>query len=374
MKTKIKLCGVPKAIMSNPLSKHSYFAWPTIVRLKNGKIAVGASGFRLMHICPFGKAVISFSEDEGKTYTQPAPVIDTPLDDRDAGLCAFGDSGLIVTSFNNKTDMQREVNKMRLKPDGSFVSKLAETDYKYIDSYVNTVTPEEEEKWLGSTYRISYDNGVTFGDVLKSPITSPHGPTVLSDGTILWVGKKFPAEEESWSDVPVQAYKVNTDGKMELLGEVPPCYDKNGKKLAYQEPYAFEVSDDKIICHIRMEDYFSISQTESFDGGRTWTVPHMILPERGGAPSHIMKHSSGKLIASYGYRDLPYGIRVAISFDGGETWETDHVLYEQDLSVDIGYPSTLELCDGSLITVFYAHTEPPYSPAVILQQRWVIEE
>lgn len=371
----IKLCGKPQIIMSNPTSTmHAYFAWPTIERLKNGRIAVGASGFRMMHVCPFGKAVLSFSDDEGKTYTQPAIVIDTVLDDRDAGLCAFGDSGLVITSFNNTPDLQRDVNKMRLNPDGTFVSKLAETDFKYIDSYLNTIIPEKEQEALGSTYRISHDNGVTFGNVLKSPVTSPHGPVTLHDGTILWVGKRFSDGGEDDREVPVLSYRMNFDGSMEFLGEVPPCYDENGKKLIYQEPYAFEVEEGKIICHIRMSDSFSTSQTESYDGGRTWTVPHMILAERGGAPSHIMKHSSGKLIASYGYRDLPYGIRVAISSDGGETWETDHVLYEQDLSVDIGYPSTLELCDGSLITVFYAHTEPPYSPAVILQQRWVIEE
>lgn len=55
---KIQTVGAPKVIISNRDSQHNYFAWPTIAKLQNGKIAVVASGFRLKHVCPFGKAVI----------------------------------------------------------------------------------------------------------------------------------------------------------------------------------------------------------------------------------------------------------------------------------------------------------------------------
>ena len=88
---KIIRIGEPKIIMNNPYSLHNYFGWPTVARLQNGKLAVVASGFRLEHVCPFGKAVISYSEDEGEHYTAPAPVIDTVLDDRDGGILAFGE-------------------------------------------------------------------------------------------------------------------------------------------------------------------------------------------------------------------------------------------------------------------------------------------
>ena len=127
----IELIGNPKTIISNPHSHHGYFAWPTVSRLQDGKIAVGASGFRVEHVCPFGKAVISYSQDGGETYTLPAPVIDTPLDDRDAGICPFGESGVIFTSFNNSAEMQREYNQ----------------DDKYVQSYIDTITKEDEEKY-----------------------------------------------------------------------------------------------------------------------------------------------------------------------------------------------------------------------------------
>ena len=64
---KIEQIGQAQVIIDNPDSKHDYFAWPSVARLQSGKIAVVASGFRCQHICPFGKAVIAYSEDEGET-------------------------------------------------------------------------------------------------------------------------------------------------------------------------------------------------------------------------------------------------------------------------------------------------------------------
>ncbi|MBO5747039.1 MAG: hypothetical protein J6S13_08140, partial [Clostridia bacterium] len=162
---KIKKIGDPKVIMCNPDSYHNYFAWPTIAKLQNGKIAVVASGFRLKHVCPFGKAVICYSENNGETYTAPAPIIDTPLDDRDAGILAFGESNVLITSFNNTVEFQKgEAEKYGGDKGG------------YQVAYLNRVEAEAEEKFLGSTFKISNDCGVTFGPLHKSPVTSPHGP------------------------------------------------------------------------------------------------------------------------------------------------------------------------------------------------------
>ena len=51
------------------------------------------------------------SVDDGESFTAPVPVIDTCLDDRDVGLCKFGENGVIVTSFNNTRRMQRRHNE-----------------------------------------------------------------------------------------------------------------------------------------------------------------------------------------------------------------------------------------------------------------------
>lgn len=355
---KIKLIGDVKTVMSNPHSHHGYFAWPTACRLQNGRIAVGASGFRLEHVCPFGKAVICFSDDGGENYTLPSPVIDTPLDDRDAGISTFGEKGVIFTSFNNSADIQRGYN----------------SDNAYVQSYIDTITKEDEKKYLGSTFRISKDCGVTFGRIFRSPITCPHGPVELRNGTVLWAGTRF---DNVFGGIEI--HRLDTEsGETELIGRITSP-DKNA---VLNEPHMIELPDGRLICHIRgenseafdtgEENLFTVYQSVSDDGGKSWTEPEMLLDKTGGAPPHLIQLSSGILISAYGRRKMPYGIMVMISLDGGRSWQKDLRIYENLVDDDIGYPSTVELDDGTLLTVFYA-MEGEGKPCTVMQQKWRIE-
>ena len=342
----IRLLGKPTVAQDNPMSLHNYFAWPSIAKLQNGTIAVVSSGYRREHLCPFGKAVISYSDDSGKTYTRPAPVIDTPLDNRDAGVTVFGENGVVVTSFSNTTDEYRAWNA---------------TD-PYACAYLDRLTADDEARFLGSAFRFSFDCGKTFGRLYRSPVTSPHGMTALRDGSLLWVGTEFGGED-------IHAYLVNTDGTMQKRGTIPTDH-----AAEYCEPHTVALPDGTLLCHFRAESetLFTLYQTKSADGGKTWTSPRRLLPDTGGAPAHLLRHSSGVLLCAYGYRTKPYGVRVMCSADEGETWETDHVLYDRAADDDCGYPASVELDNGSMLTVFYAHPERD-APAVILQQRWRIE-
>ena len=359
---KIQKIGDPKIILSNPDSLHNYFGWPSVARLQDGRITVVCSGFRLAHVCPFGKAVIAYSEDEGETYTMPAPVIDTVLDDRDAGIVPFGEKNVIFTSFNNTVEFQRNYAP----------------DVAYRIAYLDRISPEQEQAALGNTFKFSYDCGRTFGPLHHSPVTSPHGPVELQDGTLLWVGRSHQDGRQLIEKDEIAAYAIAEDGTATYRGSVEAIENENGKLLSC-EPHAFQLPDGTILCHIRVqggtgeEEVFTVYQTESTDGGYTWTKPHALLSRKGGSPAHLYRHSSGVLISSYGYRQMPYGIRLMFSRDDGKTWDTENILYETNTTPDLGYPATVELNDGSLLTVFYAHPDKS-SPAVILQQKWRIEE
>lgn len=360
----IELLGAPRVIMQNLDSLHNYFAWPSVTRLQNGRIAAAASGYRLAHICPFGKAVMAVSADEGETYTPLMPVIDTVLDDRDAGLCPFGESGLILTSFNNTTAFQRT------KGQGG----------AYRDAYLDRVTPEAEQAVLGSTFRVSLDCGTTWGPLRRSPITSPHGPTVLADGTILWVGRTFSKNDSFRIDVDcIMAYALDpTTGEMTYRGRIDDIFDGEAKLLSC-EPHAIAMPDGRIICLIRVQGgpperkTFTVYQSESTDGGFTWSTPVQLLDREGGSPPHLLRLSNGITLSTYARRRDDFGIRVMLSRDDCRTWETEHILYRNDVTADLGYPATVELRDGSLLTVFYAH-HAPGEPAVILQQKWRITD
>jgi len=360
-----KINTLDSLICQNNDSVFNYFGWPSVIRLPDGTLAMAASGFRVDHVCPFGKVVICYSKDEGKTWTSPSIVIDTPLDDRDAGIAVFGDNKVIVTSFNNRISFQREHVDRRPQ----------HIRHHLMDSYLRCIEPDAdaiEAKYLGSTYKISDDGGYTFGELKRIPVTANHGPCVMGDGTLLYIGRTFDATVDNAVD-RLECYMQNEQGEFEYLSHIENIRDEYGPLLSC-EPHSIVLPDGKIIVHIRVQRYdgprpvFTIYQSESYDDGRTFTKPHPIGLEHG-APSHIMRHSSGILIASYGYRLEPYGQRVMFSTDEGETWDRDYILRDDGPSIDLGYPATVELKDGSLLTVYYQQ-EKGRDNCSIMQSIW----
>jgi hypothetical protein len=71
---------------------------------------------------------------------------------------------------------------------------------------------------------------------------------------------------------------------------------------------------------------------------------------------------------SYGHRRPPVGNQARVSGDNGRTWSEPEIVSRDDL----GYPSTVELTDGTLLTVWYeALQDRPC--AVLRQTTWRLE-
>jgi hypothetical protein len=141
------------------------------------------------------------------------------------------------------------------------------------------------------------------------------------------------------------------------LAEIPARQGDNVS--SYHELHAVEAANGTIVAQIRNHndaDKGATLQTESTDGGRTWSAPHPICY---GFPSHLLRLRDGRLLMSYGYRRPPYGNRVRISTDHGKTWGDERVISADGKDGDLGYPSTIELADGTLLTVWRAAGESP---------------
>ena len=73
-----------------------------------------------------------------------------------------------------------------------------------------------------------------------------------------------------------------------------------------------------------------------------------------GYPVDLTKLRDGRILCSFGYRRDPKGIRAVLSSDGGVTWDTDNTYVLRDDGVgDLGYPGSVQLPDGSILTVYY---------------------
>jgi hypothetical protein len=64
----------------------------------------------------------------------------------------------------------------------------------------------------------------------------------------------------------------------------------------------------------------------------------------------------GRLCATYGYREAPYGIRARLSTDNGKTWGREIHVRDDGCTWDIGYTRTFQRTDGKIVTVYYYAT------------------
>ena len=377
---KVKIIEEAKVICSNRNSIHNYFAWPTVTKLQDGTLAMVASGFRMRHICPFGKGIICYSRDEGTTWSRPEILIDTPLDDRDCGILAYGDKNVIVTSFNNTIEVQRHCVKEHEKLNW----RNWQTDNPYIDAYLNTIESQGlEDEYIGSTYVLSNDGGYTFGDVRHCDISTPHGPAVLNDGRVIYIGRTWNKTlAKSWPPINdvrdrLECHIMSESGDFEFVSAIDDIF-ADGERMLSCEPHTIVLPNGKILVHIRVQSYtggnnMCIFQCDSCDDGKTFTKPRQITEFKEGGPSHILRRSDGTLIGAYGHRFDPCGIRIMVSCDDGKSWETGIKLYNTIKGDDdLGYPSSVELSDGSILTVFYAHKDNK-SPSEIMQIIWRLE-
>lgn len=102
---------------------------------------------------------------------------------------------------------------------------------------------------------------------------------------------------------------------------------------------------------------------KSNDEGKTWSAPKLISPQ-GQENAHLLELADGRLLCSITSR-IPglFGVVMRMSDDGGTTWSLPVVLISSPArdwhKTDCGYPSTVQLDDGSLVTAYYFGPKKP---------------
>ena len=315
--------------------------WPTIVRTRAGELIVVLSGDRDSHLCPWGKMEMIRSGDEGHTWSEPMVIVNTPLDDRDAGLLETSEGVLIVSWF---TSVGFEVDE---------AEKYAE--------HGKTISQEVRDQWLGHWTMRSTDSGATWEDPVRCTVSTPHGPIELDDGRILFLGhctldgKGAVAVDES----------TDQGRSWNVIGVVP-----TPEGIGLGEPYMVEAKSGKLVGLFRwgISDLSKkiMWQSESYDGGRTWAETRR--SEILGYPAHMPRLEGDRILLVYGLRVPSFGQRSRVSDDEGETWSDEMVLCT-DTGPDHGYPASAVLADGSILTVHY-QIENPGEPTCMMSTHW----
>ena len=336
-----------------------YHGWPTVARRANGQLLVVCSGGREQHVCPFGRVDLYVSNDGGRSWGWPRTLLDGDIDDRDAGVLETARGTLLVTTF---TSLAYEPILASAKPGGEWdAARLQRWQAAHA-----RMSAEQRQAELGQWMIRSTDGGLTWSQRYGSTVNSPHGPIQLSDGRLLYAGK------ELWTAARRAGVCESLDDGQtwRWLAEIPT---RPGDRAAdYHELHAVECPSGRLLAHIRNQNTLNDRETlqsESDDGGRRWSMPHPIGVW--GLPSHLLRLRDGRIVMTYGYRRAPFGNQARLSDDEGRTWSEPLVVSSDGASGDLGYPSTVELPGGTLLTVWY-ETLAGHPMAVLRQATWRI--
>ena len=280
------------------------------------------SGDRDSHTSRDGKTQMVRSKDQGMTWGGPVTIHDTPLDDRDAGLIQTRNGTMLSSWFTNRGGGE----------------------------------------WQGHWTSRSVDSGSTWEEPVRTEVTTPHGPIQLRNGRLIFVGQRPHESHDNNYDVGIQS--SDDDGRSwQTLGTFP--VPDNVPMLTYDECHAVECANGKLVILFRdCYGEHQIRQSQSVDGGVTWSQPHMTPIQ--GYPPHVIRLHNGWLLVVYGKRWLPFGEFACISKDEGETWEVENEIQLSSApNEDLGYPASVQLEDSSILTVYYQVDKPGEKPCLM---------
>lgn len=320
---------------------HRHLAFPGMAVLKNGDYAVVYREGDA-HVCPYGRICLTFSKDQGVSWSSPMAVDDTPTDDRDPSIHALSDGRLLITHGGWNSWMAYKQTKDKFPGPTGYIEQGGLKGFR------------------DQRYVFSEDNGLTWKPGVGVLPFCPHGPAIGPDGCFYQ-----PTMGRDKGRRQVYFCKGSPDGtQWERIGLVGETDAKD--PLVYEEPHSAFLADGTIATAIRVPYDGYLRMSFSQDQGKTWTAPQK-TPLRG-YPHHLLQLSDGRLLIVYGYRFTGMGVRACLSRDGGHTWDLEHeiVIRSHGHNADLGYPVAVELPDGRIAVVYYYNTEEHPMPFIEL--------
>lgn len=126
----------------------------------------------------------------------------------------------------------------------------------------------------------------------------------------------------------------------------------------YNETDLLWMGDDRWLAVSRTTRERHLEILISTDDGHTWAAHRPVtLPQQ--HPGNLCPLSDGRVLMTYGVRNHGHwGVGARTSSDAGETWSAPSFLAHFAEARDGGYPSSVQMPDGSIVTAYYADGIP----------------
>lgn len=203
-------------------------------------------------------------------------------------------------------------------------------------------------------YLISTDRGKTFQGPIRLPwsrydyVWGRPDYVIREDGACLLLTTVFNDKEDNGR--PAIFISRNGGFSWMLFSYIAPLCSDYMRIM----PSAVLMPDGEIVATCRCQRNPMTLWSECFasrDGGRTWEFRSRVNDQ--GAPCHLLLLDDGRILATYGYRHFPFGIRAAVSDDAGKTWGPEIILRDDGGSWDLGYPKSVQLDGGRIFSTYY---------------------
>ena len=138
----------------------------------------------------------------------------------------------------------------------------------------------------------------------------------------------------------------------------------------YNETVVLRLRPDRWLAAARTIKDAHLELFVSKDEGRSWAAAGpLTLPRQ--HPGHLLRLKDGRIVLTYGVRDPGHSaVGMRWSDDEGRTWKPATTLVHLEGSTDHGYPSTVELADGALVTAYYSNGIPEHRRYHMGVVRW----
>lgn len=204
------------------------------------------------------------------------------------------------------------------------------------------------------------------------------------DGGRTWVKKEqFPKPEEGWTefipfgDIWSEGGALHTSCYQGEMKDPTQTYQTKSYRCWYfrseddgwtwkpvsvigprhNETDLFPLGQGKWLAAARVE---AMDIYHSDDNGATWQEP-VRATGRNEINGHLLRLKDGRLLLTYGVRVSGlHGVRAKFSSDDGKTW-SEPTRIAVSYSWDCGYPSSVQLANGDIVTAYYSKVAPEYS-------------
>ena len=338
--------------------EHRYIAHPHMARLADGSwLLVATCGPRrsvTLHppLDPEFTTIGIRSEDEGRTWSAPAPVPAYGATGTEcSGLTALPDGSVLLNHWRFRWYPAAAAPTAADDPD--LASPEVLRDHLGASLELDGAPQAYELAWARGGGTMTLWRSRTGGRSWSEPQAPDLGP--YAGGYGLRGGVLAPNGDIllPLSDVPHyrRLFLIRSRDGGVSWSAPEPVAEHPGRE--FEEPAAIALDDGVLLMLLRDNVGRRLMSLRSADNGATWSAPR----EAGldGFPAHLLRTADGRIAAVTACREPPGSILLTLSEDEGETWDTDASLtVAGDLGTrDLGYPTAVLAHDGSVFVAYY---------------------